>query len=270
MRFSFYKKTSKLRGRYESSRDSIYLHIFSHFEIVAVKSDRLVPAITITMVDSAPKSSIIPVEPAQPGFSPTRILYLPSATLLSTSLRCIELTGLVQSVYEDEGFYKTAWTAAYKAESTLSPCLVAMRDNPLRTHFKFFTEPGHHNVATWTNSGLQRCPHFTFTSGSAHYSHPIDLQRQGFFRYSYSFVQNSIRYEWRYRETFSGGGGISLFRIIGSQEILVAKLVLPSGIKRLYQMGRVLLINEREIDWVLAAVTALGAIRMERVARATA
>jgi hypothetical protein len=121
-------------------------------------------------------------------------------------------------------------------------------------------------VATWRPSrGSLGTQKFAFPPNSPNSSHTLSMKRPSF-RHSELFVQESVEYIWRFESRSIGKvrRPITLWKKIGNHEIPVARFQSPY---RVSKTGGTLIVNEKEVDLVVAFVTCCGMLRKIRQRR---
>jgi hypothetical protein len=116
-------------------------------------------------------------------------------------------------------------------------------------------------IASWKASrGDLADQIFTFPDGSPHSSHTITMKRVKVWNRSETFVNDSVEYQWRFDSPLSRSR-FTLYKIFGGQEVVVAKYKGPLPV---FRPKGALLVNEKEIDFVVALLSCCGVIRKDR------
>jgi hypothetical protein len=101
---------------------------------------------------------------------------------------------------------------------------------------------------------------FTFPEDSPHSSHPITMKRVKIWNRTETFTKDSVEYQWRFDGALRRSR-FTLYKLVGGQEVVVAKYKGPLPV--LKPRGA-LLIDEKEIDSVVALLSCCGMIRKDR------
>ena len=198
-------------------------------------------------------------------FHPTNIYWISPHGLLSKKVTILDLTKDIDVPY-------TGLTAEYKREvrktlkdHSFTPVITCHRNNWLGLQYKI-TDDQDDMLATWSHpwSSVGEAT-LTFPDSSPHSPHPISLRNKRWGCRTELFVLNSVPYFWESNSIWHSTN-MTLYKIMGSGEA-EKKVELAKYAQRCYGgfvTGGTLVVNEEELDGVLACLTLMVVLKKKR------
>jgi hypothetical protein len=205
------------------------------------------------------------------SFNASRILFVQSFLLFTNTIEVVDLSGHASSINYDGGEISTE---VRKTAQKLSTKDDRIKNKPLyrfaRAHWwkkcMLVSELQYPGDGSTTSTEIAHYKHsvtssgtatFTFPDGSKHSSHEISLKPQRLFRRTNTFVQDSVDYEWHCDSRWKSNR-MTLVKSIGGRKIVVARYAQKWGD---WSAEGVILIDEKEIDVAVAALTAVATLK---------
>jgi hypothetical protein len=202
--------------------------------------------------------------PETQDFEFTRIIYITPHSSYTSKIKVHDLTNSISAAFTSE-LFPTETENTGKSLADASSLYTIIQPGWWRPSTIY---PGNSDeksdsdvLATWKPSrGSLASQIFTFPASSPHSSHNITLKRLSApFRYAEVFVKDSVEYIWKFEG--SSRRRITLLKKIGSWETTIAKY---RGPYRFGKTGGTLVVNEAEVDILVAILTCCAELRKVR------
>lgn len=194
----------------------------------------------------------------------TRALYITPHNTWTLNISIYDITNAVQ-VDASEDFTKQC-EEHIKTLDKQTPMYTLDRKKRF-TDFKVYaTKEGAEEkefVADWDISRAEHKPmRLIFPHGSPYSSHSIQTLRPGVGSHSEQFAVESVPYKWKHEGI--SRKRLTLYKKVGNPTAVAKFRGKGEGLKEGLKMGGVILVNEDEIDSLIAALTVVIMMRRDR------